>query len=180
MKIAFRLVLLAVAAALGIWLWTVLFPSPQKIIRQRLEAVARRVSFTTDENKLASLTDAQGLAAYFATNAEINVEVPGRDQFILSGRNEITQAALTARSMISSLSVRFLDISVTVAPNRRSATVDLTVDANISDQRDAVVQETKITFRKIDGEWLITRVETVRTLSTLDFEPAPAPFIVDA
>ena len=41
MKIAFRVVLLAALAALGVWLWTILFPSPQKIIRQRLEAVAR-------------------------------------------------------------------------------------------------------------------------------------------
>lgn len=180
MKIAFRLVWLAVAAALGVWLWTMLFPNPQKIIRQRLEAVAQRVSFTTAENKLTSLANAEGLAAYFSTNAEIKVEVPGRDQFIVSGRNQIIQAALTTRSMVSSLRVRFLDISVTVAPNRQSATVDLTVDANISDQQDAVVQETKITFRKIDGEWLITRIETVRTLSILDFERAHMPSIVDA
>ncbi len=35
MKIVFRLALLAAAAAAGVWLWTVLFPSPEKIIRKR-------------------------------------------------------------------------------------------------------------------------------------------------
>ena len=36
MKIVFRLILLAALIALGVWLWFVLFPSPEKIIRQRL------------------------------------------------------------------------------------------------------------------------------------------------
>ncbi len=32
MKILVRLVLLAALAGLGFWLWTVLFPSPEKIL----------------------------------------------------------------------------------------------------------------------------------------------------
>jgi hypothetical protein len=180
MKIASRALVVVILAALGVWLWMILFPSPQKIIRQRLEAVAKCVSFAPGEGMLARLAGAQGLAGYFATNAEINLEVPGRDHFIISGRNEITQAALTARSAVGSLKVKFLDVSVAVAPNRQSATVDLTVDANVSDQQDVVVQETKILLRKINGEWLITRVQTIRTLSILDFEPAHTLSIVGA
>ena len=48
MKIVFRIVLLAALAALGVWLWTMLFPSPEKIIRQRLDAVAQRASFAAE------------------------------------------------------------------------------------------------------------------------------------
>jgi hypothetical protein len=180
MKMGFRVLWVAVLVALGVWLWTILFPSPQKIIRHRLDAVAKCVSFAPGEGMLVRLVGAQGLAGYFATNAEINLEVPGRDQVVISGRHDITQAVLTARSSVGSLKVKFLDVSVTVAPNRQSATVDMTVDANVSDQQDVIVQETKITFRKINGEWLITRVETIRTLSILDFEPARAPSIVGA
>ena len=80
MKIVFRVVLLAALAALGVWLWTIFFPSPQKIIRQRLEAVAKRASFTAGEGTLARLASAQSLAGYFSTNVEINLDVPGRDQ----------------------------------------------------------------------------------------------------
>jgi hypothetical protein len=54
---------------------------------------------------------------------------------------------------------------VTVAPDKQSAVADLTVQANISGEPDPIVQEMKFTLRKIDGRWLITRVETVRTLS---------------
>jgi len=180
MKIGLRVLGGLFLAGLAVWLWTILFPSPQKIIRQRLEAVARCVSFAPGEGTLVRLAGAQGLAGYFATNAEINIEIPGHDRLVITGRNEITQATLTARSAFGSLQVKFLDISVQVAPNRQSATVDLTVDANISDQKDVMVQETKIFMHKIDGEWLITRVETVRTLSILDFEPAHALSIVGA
>ena len=178
MKMSFRVLGVILLVLLGVWLWTILFPSPQKIIRQRLEAVAQGVSFEPGESTLVHLAGASGLGDYFATNAEINVEVPTRERFIIAGRSEITRAALSARSAFSSLKVKFLDVSVTVASDRQSASVDLTVDATISDQKDFLVQEMKILVRKINGQWLITRVETARTVSFLDFEPAPTPSIV--
>ena len=111
MKTVFRIVLLAALAALGVWLWTMIFPSPQKIIRQRLEAVARHASFAPEEGTLARLASAQSLASYFSTNVEIYLDVPGRIQHTIMGRDEITQAALAARSTASSLSVKFLDVA---------------------------------------------------------------------
>ena len=80
MKIVFRVLGMVILAGLGVWLWTILFPSPQKIIRQRLEAIAKCVSFAPGEGQLVGLAGAEGLAGYFATNVEINLEVPGRDQ----------------------------------------------------------------------------------------------------
>ena len=50
------------------------------------------------------------------------------------------------------------------------------MEAHISDEQDLIVQEMKFTLQKINGEWLITRVETVRTLSILDFEPCAHSF----
>ncbi|HUA39154.1 MAG TPA: hypothetical protein VMA35_12255 [Candidatus Sulfopaludibacter sp.] len=178
MKIVFRVVVLAALAILGVWLWTLIFPSPQKIIRQRLEAVARRASFAPDEGTLARLASVQSLASYFSTNVEIDLDVPGRLQHTIMGRDEITQTALAARSTASSLSVKFLDVNVTISPSRQSATADFTVEARVSDDQDLIVQEMKFSLRKINGQWLITRVETIRTLSIFDFERAPTPSIV--
>ena len=90
------------------------------------------------------------------------------------------QAALGARSTLSGLKVTLPDISVTVAPDKQSAVADLTVVANVAGEQDAIVQEMKFTFRKTDDGWLITRVETVRTLSILNFELPYAPLIVIA
>ncbi len=165
MKIAFRLVLFAALAALGVWLWFVLFPSPEKIIRQRLTELARTASFSSGEGDLAKLAAAQKLAGFFATNVEINLDVPGRVQHSLTGRDEIKEAALGARSTLSGLKVQFPDINITVAPDKQSAVADLTVEASVAGERDAIVQEMKFTFQKTDDGWLITRVEPVPTVS---------------
>ncbi len=80
MKIVLRVLSVAALVAVGVWLWTVLFPSPEKVIRQRLATVAKRASFTADESALARLADAESLAGYFSTNVEIDLDVPGRFQ----------------------------------------------------------------------------------------------------
>jgi hypothetical protein len=180
MKIVFRLVLFVALLALGVWLWFVLFPSPEKVIRQRLTKLARTASFSSGESDLARLAAAQSLAGYFATNVEINLDVPGRLQHRLLGRDEIKQAAFGARSTLRGLKVQFPDINITVAPDKQSAVADLTVEANVAGEHDSIVQEMKFTFQQTDGEWLITRIETVRTLSsvTLRFALRRAPFIV--
>jgi hypothetical protein len=182
MKTVFRLVLFAALLALGAWLWFVLFPDPERVIRQRLTELARTASFSSNEGNLARLAGAQNLAGFFATNVEINIDVPGRIQHRLLGRDEIQQAALGARSALSGLKVQFPDIKITVAPDKQSAVADLTVEANIAGERDSVVQEMKFTFQQTEGDWLITRVETVRTLSsvTLRFALRHPPFIVGA
>jgi hypothetical protein len=180
MKIFFRVVLLAALVALGVWLWTIFFPSPEKIIRRRLDEVAGHVSFTPSESNLARLANARSLADYFATNVEVNINTREGEHQNFVGRDQITQAALAARSALGSLNVKFLDVDVTVAPNKRSATADLTVDANVSGQPNAVVQEVKISLKKTGGQWLIIRVATVRILSILNFEPAHALLIVNA
>jgi len=90
--------------------------------------------------------------------------VPGQEQATFASRAEITQAALGAREKIKSLSVKFPDADVTLAPDKLSAVADVTVDAAVSGERDAIVQELKISFQKTEDGWLITRLETVRPL----------------
>ncbi len=76
MKIIIRIVLLAGLAALGIWLWTVLFPRPEKVIRRRLTELARTVSSSANESDLTRLAAARGVAGFFAANVELNVDLP--------------------------------------------------------------------------------------------------------
>ncbi len=165
MKIVFRIVLLAALAALGIWLWTVLFPSPEKVIRKRLTELARTVSSSPNESDLARLAAARSVAGFFAATVELNVNLPELGQRNSMDREEITQLALMSRSRAGGMHVKFPDISITVAPDKQSAVADLTVEANVSGEHDSMVREMKFTFRKTDGQWLITRIETVRTLS---------------
>jgi len=165
MKIALRFILLAALVALGAWLWFVLFPSPEKVIRQRLTELARTASFSSNESDLARLAAARSLAGFFSTNVEMNVDLPRFAQRSSLDRDEITQIALAASSKAGGLKVKFPDINVTVASDKQSAVADLTVEVDVSGEPDRIVQEMKFTLQKIDGRWLISRVETVRTFS---------------
>jgi len=165
MKIVFRILLLAALAALGVWLWMVLFPSPEKAIRKRFAELARAASFSPGQGDLARLAAARSLAGFFGANIEMNVDLAGHVQNSPMSREEITQAVLLASSGTGSLRVKFPDLNVTVAPDGQSAVVGLTIELNLSGERDPVVQEMKFTLQKTDGQWLITRVQTVHTLS---------------
>ena len=165
MKIVFRLVLLAAAAAVCVWLWAVLFPGPEKIIRQRLESAAAEASFKAGENPLITAKRAENLASRFGTNVEININLPTYGEHDFAGRDDIMRAAAGMRSRVASLKVELLDVSVTLGQDKQTATANLTVKAQSPSDRNFLVQEMKITFQKIEGDWLITRVETVRTLS---------------
>lgn len=166
MKIVWRLILLAALIAVGVWLWTWLFPSPEKIIRKRLAQVAAEVSFNTGENPLVIAARAESLAARFSTNAEIRLDAPGYERLELTGRAEITQAAAQARmANLKSLKVEFPDVNVAVAPDKRSAVVDADVEVRTGNQKNFSVQEVKFTFQKIGRDWLITRVQSIRAPS---------------
>jgi hypothetical protein len=165
MKIVFRFVLLAALAAAGVWLWTVLFPGPEKAVRHQLVKLAKDVSFSGSAGGWSRLAGAESVAGFFDTNVEVNINVPGHEQHTFTARAEITQAALVSRKEVSSLSVQFPDINVTVAPDKNSATADATAVVNIAGEPEAIVQELKITFVKSGDQWLIRKIETVRTVS---------------
>lgn len=165
MKAVYRLILLVALVAAGVWLWAILFPSPEKIIRKRLTQAAGEASFKSGENALISAARAETLAGFFSTNVELNINLPehGRHNFV--GRTEIMQAAAGARSAVGSLKVELLDMNITVGPDKLSGVADVAVKVQAAGEKDYNVQEMKFTFLKIGGDWLITRVETVRTPS---------------
>ena len=133
MKRVLWLILLAALMAAGVWFWTLLFPGPEKIIRQRLARVAGEASFKSGENALVGAARAETLAGFFSTNAELNLELPERGGQHLAGREEITQAAVGARSAVSSLKVEFPDMNITVGPDKLSAVAEVVV--RVQDRR---------------------------------------------
>ena len=165
MKIVLRLLLLAAMIAAAIWLWTFFFPDPQTVIRRQLEAFARDASSSPGQNPLVTAANARRLAACFSTNVVVQLDVPGRIQHTFDSREEIEQAAVMASASNRGLQVQFLDVNVTLGPDKLSAVADLTLKARAAGDNDFTFQEMKFTLEKIAGRWLITRIETVRTLT---------------
>lgn len=165
MKIIPLVVVLAVLAALGIWLWTIFFPSPEKIIRKDFAALATDVSFTKDENGLVKIAHAESVPEFFASNVVVDITIPGHERETIMGQEQIQQAVVMSHQVATDLQVHFPDVIVTVAPDKQSATADVTVDADVSGEKHAVLQELKFSFQKTGRDWLIDKVETVQVLT---------------
>ena len=164
MKNVFRLVLLLGLIALGYWGWTVMFPSPQKVIRSRLLKMAQLASFSTGQGNLSRVADIQRLGMYFTDEIEVVMDVPGIGTHTFNRREEVTQAAMGAKSVVSSVKAELIDIEIDLAPSKQVANADLTLRATVNGQKDFIIQELKFSLRKVNGDWLVNKIQTVKTL----------------
>jgi hypothetical protein len=179
MKIVVRLVLLAALVGAGVWLWMYYHPGPEEMIRRRLADVAAEVSFAEREGMVARAAHSQKLAGYFAREVSLQIDLPELSSHEGMSREEIAQLALALRSSpyFRSLKVQCLDPVITLGADRKSAIVELTLRAETVGDKYLIVQEMKFTMKEVDGEWLILRVETVKTLNRAPTPPrrgAPA------
>ncbi len=159
-----RLVLVGVLVVVGFWAWHIFFPNPEKIIRKRLGELAKAASFSSNEGLMAKAWNASVLGEFFTPDVQVNIQVPGSSHTI-EGRDELMRAAVAARSMVNSLTIKFPDIKVTVAPDGTSAIINLTAEGKVPGQKDFYLQELRMRMIKVKRDWLINQVETVRTLS---------------
>lgn len=172
MRIAIRFLLLAALIGGGVWLWMYFHPGPEEAIRRRLAAVAREFSFTGKEGLVAKAAHPQKVASYFGREVTLMVDLPEMSSHESMTRDEIEQLVLVLRSSpyFRSLKVQCLDPVITLGADRKSAIVELTIHAETIGDKYRVVQEMKFTMKEVDGEWLIMRVDTVKTLNR-----APTP-----
>jgi hypothetical protein len=159
-----RGVLLVMAGALAIWGWLVFFPSPEQAIRKQVAGLAQAASFSGKESPLAQLSKIRRLGDHCTLDVQVTVDVPGYSRESLTGRDAVMQAAAGARSVARSFSVDFVDVVVKVGADKTSAVVNLTAKGKVSGERDWLVQELQFTLQKVNGDWLISRAETVKTL----------------
>jgi len=170
MKLARNLILIGLLVALSVWLWRYFHPSPQDAIRRRLADVARTASYTEPGGLFARAAKAQKLASYFAPEIAVRIDLPDQTRHEAASRDEIMQRMLALRTFSRSFKLELLDPNITVGADGKSASVDLTLRAETPADQYQIVQEIKCTLRRIDGEWIIIRVETIRTLNR-----APSP-----
>lgn len=159
-----RLVALSAFGAVGFWGWGLLFPSAEQVIRKQLIELAKVASIRPNESPLTKLAHAQRLSSLFAADAQLTLDMPGRSTQTLNGRDEVLQAAGYARSLLNTLRLKFVDIIVRVGPDKQSALAHITATADLPGERLPEVQELEISFRKTDHDWLINRVEPIKTL----------------
>jgi hypothetical protein len=159
-----RIILPVAVVALLIWGWVYFHPSPERLIRKQLDGAAHAAAFSPGQGYLDKMANAEVLADFVTTNAQVKMDLPENHPHQLSGRDEIQQAALAARAAVQSVSVYLPDVHIELGADQNSAVADVTLEVVIAGEKDLIKQEVKANFRKIGGEWLIENVETVRTL----------------
>jgi hypothetical protein len=159
-----RIIFMAALAALGYWGWTLVYQSPERAIRKRVEALACEASFGPNQGLVSEAWKATSLTAFFTTNVQVTIDVPGT-QHNINGLDELNTAALYARHTFKGLKIELPDIKVTVEPGGETAVVNLTAWAKLADQKDDYLQELRLRLIKVKRDWLIKEIVTVRTLS---------------
>src|SRR5208337_2509756 len=143
----FHLLLLALLIASGVWVWCVLHPSPEQVIRKRLLQLAQNASFGPNEAPLAKMFNAQELGKFFSSDVTVKFDAPGVNGELV-GREQLLERAMGARSALTSLKIDFPDITVSLGADGQSAVVDVTAKASVSGEKDPYLQELKINFQK--------------------------------
>lgn len=163
-RLILRGLLLLLVLAAVLWLWRILFPGPERVIRKNLSELAQVASVAQNEGPLAQAINAQKLTTYFTSDIRIAVDVPGHSRYVLEGQDELLRSAVSARQMLPGLQIEIPDINVSLVPGKRAAVVNLTVRGRTPAEKDFLVQELQVDFKKIGRRWLINRAETIKTL----------------
>lgn len=157
-----RLLLLGILVAVCIWAWRTVFPNPERIIRRQLTVLAQAASFGPKDGPLALLINPDKIAGLCTPDVRVKVSGFGYSQ-TLSGRDDVRKAAAVVRTSFSSLSLKFPDLRVRLAPDQESAIVYATANGHAG-EHDLQLIELRFTMRRVDGEWLIAEVDTDSTL----------------
>jgi len=165
MKWVVRVVLVLALLALVIWAWSYFFPSTETAVRRKLQEVARLASFSQGESVISKGLAINSLMDTCTDDIEISVDIQSYQRQSMTGKEELRTATTVVRAHLSSLKVEFLDLNIDVGPNKQTAVVDLTAKIRVPGEQEFFPQELKFTLKKVDGKWLIRKIETVKTLS---------------
>jgi hypothetical protein len=157
--------LLVVAAASLVVLYQRFFPNDEKLIRRRLDNLARIACVPEGPTPAGSLAAGDRLRDFLTSNVVLDLDLLGDGRHRLAGRQEIIQAAVAIRNSLGGLKVEFLDVQVALDAEHQNATVELTLRATQPGRRDIFAQEVKVHLMKEDQQWRIDKAETVRTLT---------------
>jgi hypothetical protein len=148
----------------GIWIYRILFPSDEKLIRQLLAEVAQTAAVKPNENPMFKIAGGNKLVGFFSPDAVLKMEVAGVDARTLDTPDDLRQAVIAARASLQEAEFQFHEVLVNVGPDSSSATAQFVATAYLNGSGDPLVQELKMQLKKIDRHWKISRVETVKTL----------------
>lgn len=159
-----RIIGIAVLAAALWWGWQTFFPSDERRILRLLNTISENASMPAGAKFVSEVLAADRLKGCFTPQIELDVDVPGHGRHTFSGREELIQAYMLARSDQRGLEVRFMDVLVTVGQDHQSATAELTARIRKAGEGDFDIQELRLQFHRVEDAWRVSHVETTRSI----------------
>jgi len=157
-----RLLVLLLVAGLAILALRGYLESDRRQIERQFERLAEAASVQGTESPIEQIAQAAQVVRFFTNDVVLRL---GQDSSsVIAGRDALVALAAQARRR-GPLQVMFDDVQVSVG-GPDSASVYATVTATGANLQSEVVEarEISVTLQKVDGDWLIARVEGVRTL----------------
>lgn len=154
------LALLVLAAAIaGITLWR----SDPRMINRRFNRLVTLMEKKTGEKPLAMLARTREISEFLAVDVEVRLGPPLP---VVAGRKELVGVIQQFRAGISRLEIKIRDRSLTVAPDRLTAVMRITAEAEVEAQGDRGrdIRELEVEWAKESGAWLIRKVALVETI----------------
>jgi hypothetical protein len=163
MRTVTRLALVLALAGLGYVLYSWYWPGDEGRIQEALDDLAATVGEPGGDG-LGQMARAARIGSFFARDVVIDL---GQPYARIEGRD--TLMALAAKMQVpgEGLDVRFVDVSIDVAPGGTDAVVHLTATvASRGRPFDSGLdaKELEMNWRKVDDTWLIAHVTGVSTL----------------
>ena len=155
-------VLLGLAAA-GFLLFRALWPNEEAVIRRTWQEVLEKGRKSSAQSLLGSARRATELLAYFTTGAVIEVGAPYP---MTLSRGQLPGILHQVWSHAERLTLRDRGIDISVAPDRASATLEVTLELEAVVRGDAQsgLDAYRIHWQKAEGDWRIHRVQRLETI----------------
>ena len=155
------LVVLVAAVAAGLarsWL-----VSDRRLIARQLDDLAVTLSVEGNEAPVARMAAAARVGRFVTDDVIISAD---GGSSTVEGRDGVVALAAQARGASGALRVSFDDVQIALT-DPTGATVYMTASASSRDAQGASLldaREVSVTLRKVEGAWLIARVDVLRTL----------------
>lgn len=151
-----RILYLALAAAVAIWLGSRFFGDEESKIRRRLEEIRELVEKSAGEGALDGVGRAASFAELFAEPFEAAVAPAGQQ---LGDKGQLMQVFAGFRHASERITLDYRAVEILVAENRREATAtfEALLNGGPAGMLAGEAFPVELRFRKVDGEWLIAR-----------------------
>lgn len=162
MKRLLQIILLLTLAAAGYFLWIWTHPTPEKAIRKQMEKLSETLVAKPGEGNIARVAGINRTLSFFTPDININGEGIAQVNQSITGQTELQQALFAARSRLDG-AITFNDINIIVGAEQTNARVNFNAVARLSGQTEPYTQDLKAEFVKVDGKWLISRIDPIAT-----------------